>query len=61
MSQPIRPESFAGKPPPISGQDAEDLARAGGFEPTTNRLTANYSTAELHPNTSPDLAAGRAV
>ena len=26
------------------------MARVVGFEPTTNRLTADCSTAELHPN-----------
>src|SRR4051812_42504867 len=30
------------------------MARAVGFEPTTNRLTADCSTAELRPNTHPD-------
>jgi hypothetical protein len=29
------------------------MARAVGFEPTTNRLTADCSTAELRPNTRP--------
>ncbi len=29
---------------------AEKMARAVGFEPTTNRLTADCSTAELRPN-----------
>jgi hypothetical protein len=28
----------------------EEMARAVGFEPTTNRLTADCSTAELRPN-----------
>jgi hypothetical protein len=29
------------------------MARVVGFEPTTNRLTADCSTAELHPISSP--------
>jgi hypothetical protein len=31
-------------------ETGESLARAVGFEPTTNRLTADCSTAELRPN-----------
>ena len=33
------------------------LARAVGFEPTTDRLTADCSTTELHPNTPFDRQA----
>ena len=36
----------------------EEMARAVGFEPTTNRLTADCSTAELRPNT-PHGSGGR--
>src|SRR5579859_8265605 len=35
------------------------LARAVGFEPTTNRLTADCSTAELRPNTAKGAVSNR--
>src|SRR5664280_1825028 len=37
-----------------------EMARAVGFEPTTNRLTADCSTAELRPNTPRAAVTGRA-
>jgi hypothetical protein len=33
--------------------EEKPMARAVGFEPTTNRLTADCSTAELRPNIPP--------
>ncbi len=37
----------------LVGFNIKKLARRVGFEPTTNRLTADRSTTELPPNTCP--------